>query len=191
MIDSTSQKQTYPHSDHLLHLLVSSQYSLRFIRSSHYQTSSSPIESPPPATEQPANLTRTDTKRYTMGSPMEMNGGSVIAMTGKNCVAIASDLRLGQQAVGLSADFEKVRFLFSFLFSCFSFVVSRSAFGFKLEDRDLGSKEDQDQDQDRDLGSNSRILIDIHTHINIPHPHPHPHPHLYPNPYLVALRSDR
>lgn len=39
---------------------------------------------------------------------MEMNGGSVIAMTGKNCVAIASDLRLGQQAVGLSADFEKV-----------------------------------------------------------------------------------
>ena len=39
---------------------------------------------------------------------MEMNGGSVIAMTGKNCVAIASDLRLGQQAVGLTADFEKV-----------------------------------------------------------------------------------
>jgi hypothetical protein len=43
-----------------------------------------------------------------MGSPMEMNGGSVIAMTGKDCVAIASDLRLGQQAVGLTADFEKV-----------------------------------------------------------------------------------
>jgi hypothetical protein len=57
---------------------------------------------------------------------MEMNGGSVIAMTGKNCVAIASDLRLGQQAVGLSADFEKVR--------CFS--RSQSAFSFKLEDRD-------------------------------------------------------
>jgi hypothetical protein len=35
----------------------------------------------------------------------------VIAMTGKNCVAIASDLRLGQQAVGLSADFEKVSFV--------------------------------------------------------------------------------
>jgi len=43
-----------------------------------------------------------------MGSPMEMNGGSVIAMTGKDCVAIASDLRIGQQAVGLTADFEKV-----------------------------------------------------------------------------------
>lgn len=43
-----------------------------------------------------------------MGSPMEINGGSVIAMTGKDCVAIASDLRLGMQAVGLSADFEKV-----------------------------------------------------------------------------------
>lgn len=68
-----------------------------------------------------------------MGSPMEMNGGSVIAMTGKNCVAIASDLRLGQQAVGLSADFEKVSesverasipsfwlsFWFWFSFSCF------------------------------------------------------------------------
>ena len=43
-----------------------------------------------------------------MGSPMEFNGGSVVAMTGKNCVAIACDLRLGQQAVGLTADFEKV-----------------------------------------------------------------------------------
>ena len=40
-----------------------------------------------------------------------MNGGSVIAMTGKDCVAIASDLRLGQQAVGLTADFEKVSLL--------------------------------------------------------------------------------
>lgn len=39
---------------------------------------------------------------------MEMNGGSVIAMTGKDCVAIASDLRLGNGAVGLTADFEKV-----------------------------------------------------------------------------------
>jgi 20S proteasome subunit beta 3 len=39
---------------------------------------------------------------------MEMNGGSVVAMIGKDCVAIASDLRLGQQAVGLASNFEKV-----------------------------------------------------------------------------------
>lgn len=32
----------------------------------------------------------------------------MIAMTGKDCVAIASDLRLGNGAVGLTADFEKV-----------------------------------------------------------------------------------
>jgi 20S proteasome alpha/beta subunit len=39
---------------------------------------------------------------------MEMNGGSVVAMIGKDCVAIASDLRLGSQAVGLASNFEKV-----------------------------------------------------------------------------------
>lgn len=43
-----------------------------------------------------------------MGSPMEINGGSVVAMIGKDCVAIASDLRLGASAVGLSDKFEKV-----------------------------------------------------------------------------------
>jgi 20S proteasome alpha/beta subunit len=42
-------------------------------------------------------------------NPMELNGGSVVAMIGKDCVAIASDLRLGQQAVGLASNFEKVR----------------------------------------------------------------------------------
>ena len=41
-------------------------------------------------------------------SVMEYNGGSVIAMTGKNCVAIASDLRLGNQALLLSTQFDKV-----------------------------------------------------------------------------------
>ena len=40
---------------------------------------------------------------------MEYNGGSVVAMIGKDCVAIASDLRLGQQAVGVAANFDKVR----------------------------------------------------------------------------------
>jgi 20S proteasome alpha/beta subunit len=40
---------------------------------------------------------------------MELNGGSVVAMVGKDCVAIASDLRLGNQAVGIAANFDKVR----------------------------------------------------------------------------------
>ena len=39
---------------------------------------------------------------------MEYNGGSVVAMIGKDCVAIASDLRLGQQAIGVAANFDKV-----------------------------------------------------------------------------------
>jgi hypothetical protein len=39
---------------------------------------------------------------------MDHNGGSVIAMVGKDCVAIASDLRLGNQAQGISSDFQKV-----------------------------------------------------------------------------------
>ena len=39
---------------------------------------------------------------------MEYNGGSVIAMVGKNCVAIASDLRLGNQALTVATNFEKV-----------------------------------------------------------------------------------
>jgi 20S proteasome subunit beta 3 len=39
---------------------------------------------------------------------MEYNGGSVIAMIGKDCVAIASDLRLGSQSLGISSNFQKV-----------------------------------------------------------------------------------
>jgi 20S proteasome subunit beta 3 len=39
---------------------------------------------------------------------MELNGGSVVAMVGKNCVAIASDLRLGNQALTVATNFEKV-----------------------------------------------------------------------------------
>lgn len=41
-------------------------------------------------------------------SIMELNGGSVVAMVGKDCVAIASDLRLGNQALGISNNFQKV-----------------------------------------------------------------------------------
>ncbi|GJJ12496.1 Proteasome subunit beta type-3 [Clathrus columnatus] len=39
---------------------------------------------------------------------MQYNGGSIVAMVGKNCVAIASDLRLGNQALTIATDFEKV-----------------------------------------------------------------------------------
>lgn len=41
-------------------------------------------------------------------SIMEYNGGSVVAMRGKNCVAIASDLRIGQQALTLACNHDKV-----------------------------------------------------------------------------------
>ncbi|KAF8641007.1 hypothetical protein AX17_000652 [Amanita inopinata Kibby_2008] len=41
-------------------------------------------------------------------SIMEYNGGSVVAMVGKDCVAIASDLRLGNQALGISSNFQKI-----------------------------------------------------------------------------------
>lgn len=40
---------------------------------------------------------------------MELNGGSVVAMVGKECVAIASDLRLGNQALTIATNHEKVR----------------------------------------------------------------------------------
>ncbi|CAO3674408.1 unnamed protein product [Umbelopsis vinacea] len=39
---------------------------------------------------------------------MEYNGGSVVAMVGKNCVAIASDKRLGQQFMTVSTEFQKI-----------------------------------------------------------------------------------
>ncbi len=43
-----------------------------------------------------------------MQSIMDHNGGSVIAMAGKDCVAIASDLRLGAGAMTVAMNFEKV-----------------------------------------------------------------------------------
>lgn len=39
---------------------------------------------------------------------MEYNGAAIVAMVGKECVAIASDLRLGIQAQTVSTDFQKV-----------------------------------------------------------------------------------
>jgi 20S proteasome subunit beta 3 len=38
---------------------------------------------------------------------MEYNGGAVVAMVGKNCVAIACDKRLGVQAMTISTEFPK------------------------------------------------------------------------------------
>ena len=39
---------------------------------------------------------------------MEYNGAAVLAMIGKNCVAIASDTRLGIQGQTVATDFQKV-----------------------------------------------------------------------------------
>jgi 20S proteasome subunit beta 3 len=39
---------------------------------------------------------------------MQYNGGSVVAMVGKDCVAIAADKRLGQQFMTVSTDFQKI-----------------------------------------------------------------------------------
>ena len=39
---------------------------------------------------------------------MEYNGGAVVAMKGKRCVAIASDKRFGVQAMTVSMNFPKI-----------------------------------------------------------------------------------
>jgi 20S proteasome subunit beta 3 len=39
---------------------------------------------------------------------MAYNGGTVVAMTGKNCIAIASDKRFGVQYSTVSMEFPKV-----------------------------------------------------------------------------------
>ncbi|KAJ1984335.1 proteasome core particle subunit beta 3 [Dimargaris verticillata] len=41
-------------------------------------------------------------------SIMEYNGAAVVAMVGKNCVAIGADKRLGQQSLTVSTDFPKI-----------------------------------------------------------------------------------
>ena len=39
---------------------------------------------------------------------MELNGAAIVAMVGKECVAIAADKRLGVQAQTVSTNFQKV-----------------------------------------------------------------------------------
>lgn len=39
---------------------------------------------------------------------MKLNGGTIVAMAGQNCVAIASDKRLGMQFSTISQNFQKV-----------------------------------------------------------------------------------
>ena len=39
---------------------------------------------------------------------MEYNGGALVAMKGKNCVAVAADRRFGVQALTLGTDFQKI-----------------------------------------------------------------------------------
>lgn len=41
-------------------------------------------------------------------NPMKLNGGTIVAMAGQNCVAIASDKRLGMQFSTISQNFQKV-----------------------------------------------------------------------------------
>ena len=41
-------------------------------------------------------------------SIMEYNGAAIVAMVGKNCVAIAADRRLGVQAQTVSTTFQKI-----------------------------------------------------------------------------------
>jgi 20S proteasome subunit beta 3 len=43
-----------------------------------------------------------------MSDPFSINGGSILAIKGKDCVGIACDLRLGQQAMTVSTDFPKI-----------------------------------------------------------------------------------
>ncbi|KAF7185485.1 Proteasome subunit beta type-3 [Pseudocercospora fuligena] len=43
-----------------------------------------------------------------MSSPFAINGGACVAMVGKDCVAIACDLRLGLQALTVSNNFPKI-----------------------------------------------------------------------------------
>lgn len=45
---------------------------------------------------------------FSIQSIMSYNGGAVMAMRGKNCVAIASDRRFGIQAQMVTTDFQKI-----------------------------------------------------------------------------------
>ncbi|KAJ5320269.1 hypothetical protein N7508_000552 [Penicillium antarcticum] len=43
-----------------------------------------------------------------MSNPFDINGGACVAMVGKDCVAIACDLRLGMQSLTISNNFPKI-----------------------------------------------------------------------------------
>ncbi|KAI7092699.1 hypothetical protein KC352_g40179, partial [Hortaea werneckii] len=43
-----------------------------------------------------------------MANPFSINGGACVAMVGKDCVAIACDLRLGLQSLTVSNNFPKI-----------------------------------------------------------------------------------
>ena len=43
-----------------------------------------------------------------MSDLSSINGGTAVAMVGKDCIAIASDMRLGSQSLGVSNNFEKI-----------------------------------------------------------------------------------
>jgi len=51
-----------------------------------------------------------------MGSPFDINGGACVAMVGKDCVAIACDLRLGLESLTVSNNFPKI---FNYAPSCY------------------------------------------------------------------------
>lgn len=46
---------------------------------------------------------------------MEYNGSGIVAMTGKNCVAIASDMRFGIQQTTLAEDFHRVFYIYIYI----------------------------------------------------------------------------
>ncbi|KAI9930898.1 proteasome core particle subunit beta 3 [Aspergillus wentii] len=52
--------------------------------------------------------TGTHHTRLIMSSPFDINGGACVAMVGKDCVAIACDLRLGMQSLTVSNNFPKI-----------------------------------------------------------------------------------
>lgn len=52
-------------------------------------------------------------EKFVLQSILNYNGGCVVAMKGKNCVAIACDLRFGVQAQTISTDFE-VQWLYAY-----------------------------------------------------------------------------
>ncbi|TDZ23561.1 Proteasome subunit beta type-3 [Colletotrichum orbiculare MAFF 240422] len=56
----------------------------------------------------PQRLQQYRTAGDKMSSPFSINGGACVAMVGKDCVAIACDLRLGLQALTVSNNFPKI-----------------------------------------------------------------------------------